>query len=110
MMGASKWLSLLLLASVSVSPAWAKEARKETRREILASCVAQAKDKSLVGDAYAEYMRGCLKKPDDAKEQAYAASEPQKVTSGTKVQPDMVQPTDKGDKGGKGASKARQPG
>ena len=37
---------------------------RESRQEVLQTCAKQAKDKELAGDAYADFMRACLKPPE----------------------------------------------
>lgn len=73
------------------------------RQETLQACTRQATDQALSGDAYAEFMRSCLKAPRDAKPPVYAASAAAKLAPGQAVRPAMVQPAkqDKADKSGK---------
>jgi hypothetical protein len=83
-----KTLGCAALLLALLPHAWASE----TRQEMLRSCVQQAKDQSLAGEAHAQFMRACLKKPEDAKPMAFASSEPQKLAPGPTVQPAMAQP------------------
>ncbi|WP_290903019.1 PsiF family protein [Aquabacterium sp.] len=62
------------------------------RQETLQTCTRQATDQSLSGDAYAEFMRGCLKAPRDAKPPVYAASAASRIAPGQAIRPAMVQP------------------
>lgn len=62
------------------------------RQETLQTCTRQATDQSLAGDAYAQFMRGCLKAPRDAKPPVYAASAASQIAPGQAIRPAMVQP------------------
>lgn len=62
------------------------------RQETLQTCTRQASDQSLTGDAYAEFMRGCLKAPRDAKPPVYAASAASRIAPWQTIRPAMVQP------------------
>ena len=57
------------------------------RQETLQACTRQATDQALSGDAYAEFMRSCLKAPRDAKPPVYAASAAAKLAPGQAVRP-----------------------
>lgn len=82
------WGCALLLAATLPAQA----ANKEARQEVLRSCAQQSRDQSLTGDEHANFMRGCLKAPDDAKPPAFASSGPQKLAPGQVIRPVMVQP------------------
>ncbi|MDI1257917.1 PsiF family protein [Aquabacterium sp.] len=71
----------------------AQAATKEARQDVLRSCAQQSRDQSFSGDAHAEFMRGCLKTPADAKPPVFASSGPQKLAPGHVIQPVMVQPS-----------------
>jgi hypothetical protein len=49
---------------------------RESRQEVLQACAQQAKDKALAGDAYAEFMRACLKPPEGYKAPVFDAAQP----------------------------------
>lgn len=79
------------------------------RQETLQACTRQATDQALSGDAYAEFMRGCLKAPRDAKPPVYAASAASQVAPGQAIRPAMVQPA-KPDRPAKAARQAASAG
>lgn len=78
-----------VLALAAAGHSWAEPSK---RQQILGNCSKQAKEKSLADDAYAQFMRDCLKRPDGVKPQTYAASNEQKVAPGTVLRPALVQP------------------
>jgi hypothetical protein len=81
---------LVLVCALAVCSSFARA--KDTRKEVLQSCVQQAKDKELTGDAHAEFMRGCLKMPEGTKPQSFVSDAPQKLAPGQDIHADMQQP------------------
>lgn len=50
---------------------------RESRQEALQTCAREAQVKELTGDAYAEFMRACLKPPAGYKPPVFDAAQPQ---------------------------------
>ena len=65
---------------------------RESRQEILQACAQQAKSKDLVGDAYAEFMRACLKPPEGYKAPTFDNAQPPAGSSPRILQPALTQP------------------
>jgi hypothetical protein len=65
---------------------------RESRQEVLQTCAKQAKDKELAGDAYADFMRACLKPPEGYKAPVFDAAQPQPAGSSRNLQPALTQP------------------
>lgn len=81
--------ALACLALFASSPSWAEPSK---RQEALGACSAQAREQSLSDEAYAQFMRGCLKRPAGAKEPAFAASNAVKASTRTVRAPALTQP------------------
>lgn len=65
---------------------------RESRQDVLHACAKQAKDKDLAGDAYAEFMRNCLKPPEGYKAPAFDNAQPSASRGSSALQPALTQP------------------
>lgn len=63
---------------------------RESRQEVLQACAQQANDKALAGDAYAEFMRACLKPPEGYKAPVFDAAQPQAGNPARTLQPALT--------------------
>ena len=80
---------IFLIACVGVIQA--AQAR-DSRQEVLQTCAKQAKDKDLAGDAYADFMRNCLKPPEGYKAPAFDNAQPSASRGSSALQPALTQP------------------
>ncbi len=72
----SKQIWMTVAIAIAIATSFPHAQATPARKEILQSCTQEAVAKELVGNDYADFMKGCLKPPQGAKPQTFGEAEP----------------------------------